>query len=502
MINYFLPAHRYFKIFLLEKLCIQPVKLSTFSTINQLPISKIKRYLNELQVEMENEDVYFPLIFIDSDTCILKKKENFSRSLTMDAVERIKYQTLKNYSPAFNICELMCKGERLNLSKIQSLLLLSKSQVYKIINELLSILKTRKIEIRFNNNGILDFIGDELDIRIFIYNFISDCFPKNSWFFSNTPKHQVHMDLKKFHLFSNISTYTLDKLCTFFGIVQSRLLLKRFLSPIKKEFHSSFLRFSYLPFEELQIFFINKRVFDEDIQYIEYLYLNFFLRIFIPDSISEENIREIGKHIEHSSNPDHKFLTNLLIKWENVFEISLPDKKRPFLLYNSALLSVLSFFIPNNISLFLDNSNANIQIDVINRNLFEKVANFISNFISEYDFPLRKKIYLKKKGIFPYTSLYYLETLMFLHPKLNIFLYFTTDFTSEKLLKNRIEQFYNSNVIKFVSNIEEANIIITDSYEDYPASIKTIPILNFLTINEISNIMNSIHEELINQLIM
>jgi hypothetical protein len=81
-------------------------------------------------------------------------------------------------------------------------------------------------------------------------------------------------------------------------------------------------------------------------------------------------------------------------------------------------------------------------------------------------------------------------------------MYFTTDFTSEKLLKNRIEQFYNSNVIIFVNKIEDANIVLTDSYEDYPTSIKTIPILNFLTTTEISNIMNSIHEELVNQIIV
>jgi hypothetical protein len=400
MINYFLPTHRYLKIALLEQLCTQPVKLSTFSTINDLPTSTIKRYLNELQVEMENENIDFQLIFIDSDTCILEKKKNCSKHLTMDVVEQIKYQILKNYSPAFAICELMCRGERINLSKLQSLLLLSKSQIYKTIHELLSILKTRKIEIRFNNDGILDFIGDELDIRIFIYNFISDCFPKKYWFFSNTPNHQVHMDLKKFSLFSNVSSYTLDKLCTFFGIVQSRLLLKRFLTPIKKEFHSSFLRFTYIPFKELQAYFINKRVFDEKLQYIEYLYLNFFLRIFIPDSISEESVRDIGKHIENSSNADHKFLTSLLSTWENVFEISLTDKKRPFLLYNSALLSVLSFFIPNNISLFSDNSDANLQIDSINRNIFGKVTNFISTFINEYDFPTKKKELSQRKGYF------------------------------------------------------------------------------------------------------
>jgi hypothetical protein len=114
----------------------------------------------------------------------------------------------------------------------------------------------------------------------------------------------------------------------------------------------------------------------------------------------------------------------------------------------------------------------------------------------------KKKSYLKEKGISPFTGLYYLETLMFLHPKLKIFMYFTTDFTSEKLLKNRIEQFYNSNVIIFVNKIEDANIVLTDSYEDYPTSIKTIPILNFLTTTEISNIMNSIHEELVNQIIV
>jgi hypothetical protein len=124
------------------------------------------------------------------------------------------------------------------------------------------------------------------------------------------------------------------------------------------------------------------------------------LRIFIPDSISEESVRDIGKHIENSSNADHKFLTSLLSTWENVFEISLTDKKRPFLLYNSALLSVLSFFIPNNISLFSDNSDANLQIDSINRNIFGKVTNFISTFINEYDFPTKKKELSQRKGYF------------------------------------------------------------------------------------------------------
>ncbi|EJF48058.1 m protein trans-acting positive regulator [Enterococcus sp. C1] len=500
MIEHFVSNNRALKITLLELLCKQPLNLSNFSNEHNIQKYTIKRYLNELQIELEDYGINFAFFFPDSNTCVLNDGNNNSSVLTQELVENVKYNYLQSYSPAFLLCELLCAGERPTISRLEQHLRLSKSQIYKVITEFNESINSRTISISFNKNSILDFFGDELDVRIFIYNFIVTCTPKKNWFFKNTSKHQIYSDIMRFEELKNVSKYTLEKLCTFFGILQSRLLLKKYLSPILPRFQSTFARFSYLEFSTLNFYFSDKRLLDKNIQNTEYLYLNFFLRVFIPDAISEKNVLDIGRYLESSKNSDHLFLSSFLNEWELTFGITLSETKRPILLYNSAILATFAFFIPNNISQFWANNNNFFQEDIININLFEKVVYFVTNFINDYSLPSDKKIYLLKKGVKYFSSLYYLETFMFLNPKLNIYMYFTNDYTSKILLKSRIEQIYNTDIIRFVSQAEDSDVILTDSNEDYPHHCKVILVDSSLTTKKLTVVIETIHKQLLKQI--
>ncbi|MFP7307082.1 helix-turn-helix domain-containing protein [Enterococcus faecalis] len=501
MIEYFISKNRFLKLSLLEILSTDELNISLFSNEHNISKYTVKRYLKELQLEVAEYGFNCELVFPNSETCMLNNRKSDLPSLNKESVEKIKYEYLSTYSPSFLLCELLCMGERFNLSKIEEHLRLSTSQIYKIINDFNESVASHTISIAFNKDGTLDFFGDELDIRIFIYNFILTCIPKKKWFFKNTSKHQIYTDIMSFEEFNTVSKYTIDKLCTFFGILQTRLLLKKYLSPIEQKYQSSFARFSYLKLSSLKYYFSDKRLTNEMIQYTEYLHFNFFLRVFIPDAIPETNILEIGNYLQKSANSDHRFLNSFLVAWGKKFDIKLSEANLPVLLYNSAILSIFSFFIPNNISQFWNNNNTFLKDDEINVNLFAKVVNFVTNFVDNYPLPPNKKIFLQENGIPYFSSLYYLETVMFLHPNITIYMYFTTEYTSEVLLKNRIEQIYNPEIIQFVSQAEAANIILTDSNENYPPDSKVILVNGSLTTKNLNFILETVHIHIIKKLL-
>ena len=83
------------------------------------------------------------------------------------------------------------------------------------------------------------------------------------------------------------------------------------------------------------------------------------------------------------------------------------------------------------------------------------------------------------------------------NPQLNVFLQLSRTFTAHRLVENELKKFVNPNTVRIVSSIEEADFVITDTFEHQHNQRPIFFFQHFHSVDEWKKLISAINEELL-----
>lgn len=403
---------------------------------------------------------------------------------------------LKNSLP-YQLCAQVITHQHLNLSALCEQLAISQSHIYRLVKKLNTILVSSDIQLTLNNQSIPVFIGNELNIRLFIFSFVKQCFDFDEWPFPT---------LKKDHViatFESISHTRLDypqskyNSILFLSVVMLRIANNYSvdaLTPKNQSLLALFVRNDKNQVHQLLFKTASLTVAQKD---TEFLYLNFFSHVLLPNIISEHEIIVIGETItKHQDIPPYNFLHDTIIHWQQNYHISMSDVESYKLQYFYLMFYILAFTIKldtltvwSHDSLFLQYTYNDVSSQ------HKSIVDFIQK-----EFQTLQKDYPADTDTLPTVILtYFASTLLFASNMyethhITIYIHFSTDPSIKLFIEKQLKNIYKDSVITFVENNQLAKLIITDSIEMTLPSKKNIVIRNILSKSEFQHILDKINE--------
>ncbi|MBP1043604.1 helix-turn-helix domain-containing protein [Vagococcus sp. BWB3-3] len=191
----------------------------------------------------------------------------------------------------------------------------------------------------------------------------------------------------------------------------------------------------------------------------ERYYFNFMMRLKIPDLDNEEQKHEIVKELLKLKTPLAVESRELVEKSLAHFGAVLSKKNLDQFYYHSTIFFVYANYF--NIDLpeeFGVLRKANVyDIGHENTGLVKRVSDFYQEFNADHHVP--KEYDEMLKGVISF-SLHEKE-----QKELTIAMQLSKNIMAEPLVKEKLGNIFNPNVLKFTQNASEADIIVSDSYE-------------------------------------
>lgn len=498
MIDLFLAKNKSYKLKIINELFQEgPQRIYSLANFLKIEPSTTKRYVKELIDELIDIDLGFRILKNDKDEYYLFFNESDEKLNDLTELKLF----YCNLSPVFHLCKIICQTNHCSFEDLKKKLLVSSSHAYRIISDFNKIIEDWDILVNINSNNIVEFQGNELEIRIFIYTFVIDLTSATTWFFDSVTKHEILAEISSLSDISHLENHTVNNLAVYFAVLQIRLNNKKYLDPIPDKLFSTFEFFSFIPYKKMEAYFYKSHLFSEKYLYTEYFYANFFLRVFISDCLPENSQAELGRYLYFSKNEDHKVISAMTAAWEKEFDLALPEQKKYMLIYFATLVCTVVFFIK--IDLFkiwgFENLLGNNK-SKINSSKLNNLNSFLRNHIKGMSIADYKKNALETKALPYLTSLYYLELDMFRVPHVFLYIHFTKDYNSLEFFKNRLRSIYKEEVVVFTLFPEKANLIIADSYDMSDSYSNIIYVSDFFYPRETVKVLSAINNEITKQL--
>lgn len=417
----------------------------------------------------------------------------------------LKYYSSLNYfygkkSTLFELCSLVITNS-LTLTQICQELYISPAQVYRMIKKINIIIEEYQIKIEFNSESKLDFVGNELNIRIFLFNFLTNCIPQDIWFFKEFSRNDILNRISTLFNVSVMEDSILSNLLSFWGIVFHRINRKKYTKEIKEEFLPMLDFYYFLPHQEMKLRMFYNKNHSEKIVMSEIYNANFFLRIFLPEVVPEENNIRLGKELAKSNKSLVRFYMDMLDTWRSKYCLFLTDEKYFSFLNTAVLIFNLTIYIDINVltiwsldKIFFDDEEA------IDQELLGAIRDTITDYIltnDQTDFD--KQFFLDRQLIY-LVCLMYIESQISMIPVLKIHISLLVDFRIKEFIKARIHSIYNKEVVTFISQKNGADIIIVDKYSNANFSGDCFVVSSFMSDYEWNNILIKVSEGILAKL--
>ncbi|MGG5357656.1 MULTISPECIES: helix-turn-helix domain-containing protein [unclassified Enterococcus] len=493
MINHFISAANTHKLEILRELINSDQTLHELAETLDISTNTVKRYINELNKELadfsvhhiqKNEDHRYRLAG-DKQTAW----ETYSKSLYFYGLSSLTFQ----------LCQLFISHKHLTLTKICEELHTSVSHAYRIIGKLNTCLSAFQIQITSNSEAVYYFKGKELNIRIFLFHFISQCIPSDVWLFPIVDRQEVQQKIAAVFDTSVMSTSTYHNLVCFLSIIKNRVSGKRFLPKINALHQGIFDYYAFLSYD--QVSQLLPEQLDKKHLQKEYFYLNFFIRIFIPSVINETNFIELGKQIHESRNPLTTFFNGMLTDWKNQFAPQIPDNQYYYFVYNATLIYNLSILIYIDLLFTWDlNYFSATFIKNADHFLMEKINALVDRHVKECQTKDLDKDFFYQHQFSYLCNLLYIETKMLSSPVVTIHVSFFKDYHAIEFIKSKIYSIYNNKMIQFTHSPILADLVITDKYELATVAGEHLAINNFLEPSEWKMILSKINQQIVEKM--
>lgn len=451
---------------------------------------KIKRYINDL----------------NKDLLLLSNRIEIKQTIHHEYyIQKTKFSSVSifselayNYSchsPVFLLLKILVGSKDMTIPELSQYINVSNTHLYRIIKKANIFLSNYNIFVKRDKNNFLSFYGSELNIRIFSYSFISQCIPNNVWIFSNLDKKHIVQSSSSFIHDAHMKTSDSDKVFIIWQIMLSRISKKDFVPNIPEN-QLEMLKF----YTSFSVNLLNKHIrfspnISNEIIYQEYLYLNFMFQVFLPESINSESKRRVSNATLASTNRGVLFIRELISKWKLNFNINLPEERSNDLLTHIVLLfNTAIVFDINLLKVWqIDQEQLIKQSDKSSKEL-ESISEFLLKFAQDNQFDGLDLKYFKKTQIPYIANALFLEYKLLQNKVVNICIETTIEYNIRTFVMNKIQLIYSSSTVTFVSKIDQADLVISDRYEEIDSSKNLIIIVDLLSKEEWKNILNQIQQ--------
>lgn len=466
------------------------ISLLKLSRVLKIPIKSLQKHIYFL-----NEDFKY----LSVNLCLAKNSYNqYCIERNGDSAEPSYSQLVYHYllsSPQYQLVQYLIGHTDSSMSQLCSDLHVSQSHMYRLIKKVSLILKKFHLSIYSNEENIVELAGRELDIRIFIYSFLTQSAPTEFQLLSD----QYITEFEQFNSFfyaTLLDQLTKNKLFAFWKTITIRLSQKKYLPEIEKKAQALLNFYSFLPMEVLDSFFFSKTNLDKRIAQAEYLYLNFFLHIFLPAVVDRQKIQESIALVYQSKKPLVHFFIDMIEDWRQKF---VPTMKQDS--FDQLLNSCLLFF---NLSIFIDvdllkvwNLDYNLpdesSIDN-NSQTYTAIAHLLTEHVNTFPNNDLDKEFFHRKQLRYLAQLLYLETTMHESPTIRIYIRTTIQYRTKMLIEARIRSIYSEKSVSFTKDIEGADLIITDNYEEVAITEKLLLLSDILNMYEWESLFAKINQ--------
>jgi len=499
MINLLLPSNKSTKINLLY-LFYNQQNLNIEEISNTLNCSKrtVSRYINELNTEIfELMDISNLIIKDSSKTCYLN---HLFREQLPRIYGEINYLYLKD-STSFNIILLILSNGSISIDEVCDSLYISKSHAYHLIQELNILIMNFGIKIGQNADKKLVFIGNEINIRVFLYSIFISGIPNSIWLFP-IPKERIYEKTRKIINGHDISEYSFHNLLILCSILHCRLsngfsLSLSFVTPLIKDLEK--FQIDSLCFED---YFSNYSLSSKMIVNEELMF-TVFIQILFNDIVSPEKIIQVAETIVQTNSEKIIFLNSLIeqCKIEFSLELSL-DQSYQFIYYYSLFL-MLSVILGQldligllSKDVFWEREMLSLDSYRYSKKKIKKVLDGIEEiYISRVQNVKEKKLQselMKTFNIHHFSRLTYILFTAVKTKVVFIHLHFTKDYFTGKFVKDKLIHVFQNNIIEFTEDVNNASLIITDNTQVVSDKSNIIFIDNILNSEQLSILLASI----------
>lgn len=424
-----------------------------------VPRTTLKKAIADLNTDFENSD--------DFDCQILQNKnyQYFIHSATNTPILTNYYQLKFNYlqeSLHFQLLTLLITTPRQTVYEIGTQLNISTSYCYRIFKDLNLFLSKFTLSIVIDKQtNIVAFNGKEHIIRTFCFLLLDEAFPITEWPFTHITKEKLTAQLTRRPL-SKLEALPLtqrNRLLKLIAINDLRVKKNKYISMDNSQFLdiSNLLIDDNLYKEEI---IANYRL-PEQTKNTELFFFNLLERVFISDIFPKENKLAIGKVIATSSSSFLADINLLEADFSETFHLSKTEDIKYEFLYYLTIYKLFLKFIDIQVDSFLAISDR-YAINFFDNPHIDSTS--IQEFLTIF-FEDNKAIISEKGAQLNFESTcYILYSLLQVYSdtKLSIYFQLSKNLLTERILVQKIKDFFNPSSLTITENIADSTIIISD----------------------------------------
>lgn len=417
-----------------------------------LSIPLTKRTITNINEQFESE--LNKVSFINSNNFGVVKIDSIYKKYALTDINTFKLTRLKD-NALFNLCTSLLIHPTISRETLVKTLFISEIYLDKLIYKLRAYFKKFDITIDISS-GIYKLSGNEKKIRIFSYIFLSQSFQNIEWPFDSIEIKDLE-EIFNQKRFGHISYKTdIQKFSMFYlyAIFENRIksgnIISDFVSLEDEEILTGiFDRLDISDYQEINRLdiFSNPNTSEAELK----IFL-FFILISSPDIISGYGKKVLGNYFIGLGGAYNKLTKKILNSKLNKSKVQRNEYIEFFYTITIALITVN--MVKNSIGDFIrllasDHLQYLDLQDSIIEDFWEK--NYIPELNKNQEFIIKRILYsfepIKKEVV------------------IRIFLEMTKDLTSSQHIKLRLQRVFNSKNIHIVDSIDDADIIIVDTFE-------------------------------------
>lgn len=458
----------YKKLELLKYLIKHPMQnnLKTISIVLDSSITSTKRLILDLNNDLIlyfSKDIYVEINL--TSVSLINSADYYS---SIDLVEILNMSYLKESIP-FQILLLLFNDKDISINKITDTLYISRSFFYKTIDMLINPMKGWHIEFNLASKpNSAKLLAKQEHFRSFYSSFFWITFKQMDWPFESKEQALIRSYISDPN-FSFLSPSKLRRIEIYLAITNKMIKEKQFIKLSKDN-----KRLLQCVSVEHDLSTPIDALFKD--QYSSYLltdienekyYFNYIIRLLSPNIDNSSQVQQIGNNFFHCNNPTTIFSKKFLNFIINEFHLDTNQNVFKEMLYY--VVFYFFTFIKSNID-FLSFMRVSPPIEKFsidnleNKELSNSIKSSVDTFFQKNPLTDLSKD-ANPKDVF--YNLVYFIVVSLQKKKLLVYVQCLKNMHSESFLINKLTAVFGNEIFKITYTIDDADIIITDSNDNY-----------------------------------
>lgn len=417
----------------------------------------VRRLVSEL-----NNDFYEAF---GSRSTIIRQEDNNTYSIISDFSPNRLFHAMKLHylqrTPQFNVLYAVAtaKTER-TIDDLCEEFELSTSYIHQVIREINKIISGYQVSLTRKDEVKVVLEGEEKYIRLLIYVLFFNSYQGLDHSFTYENREAV-----MFIQSMDLSPSEKEQLLLIFSIVHLRLSQGQVIQPMSAE-SAEILDRMHVSHEILsfQKEFLWQLLEDEEAVQTENRYLRLMIRVFVYSYESSKQKMLLGKQFTLMENDLTHFCQDVFWNVFETYHVHMEEEQYYESFFYFILLHVFLEVFPLNLDeiLILNFSHHALNLDV-NEESITEIKEFYKNYMYEY-FPQFAEKFQTAQRFYIATQLH---TMMRL-PKVaavKVFIHYSQNFLGDMLIRKRLGQMFNEEILQITTDIKQADMILSDSIE-------------------------------------